>query len=308
MTQHLKKLSNTYTIMMSVITALALQGCFTGIEYTPTITYKDVKKEKIKTSEEQAVASGFSPENFSDWKSGKEFYVTDDKIGWIINGTSELHRGDTLVYAGCRNTMSLTGGEARYLSFINRRNPADTVITRLTAPTGQDAIPYRIPFTIEMSVIDSMRKALAGNRYFIKTNIWYDRDGDTRKGRKFIPVTITEIRPFLEEYAAIVTFKDESGNSEGNVLMSQNDANSIRGFETLFSLANPRLLYPEVTDANWTAIQNSRVNDGMTRAEVQASLGTPATIDRGHNQSAAYERWIYQDGITLVFIDGILHR
>ncbi len=46
----------------------------------------------------------------------------------------------------------------------------------------------------------------------------------------------------------------------------------------------------------------------MTRREVTAALGVPASIDRGVNQSAAYERWTYSDGISLLFVDGILTK
>lgn len=34
----------------------------------------------------------------------------------------------------------------------------------------------------------------------------------------------------------------------------------------------------------------------------------PESIDRGYNQSAAYERWNYPDGRYLLFEDGLLMR
>lgn len=294
-------------IIMSVTAALALQSCFTGIEYTPKITYKDVKKEDIRTSEEQKIADSFSPENFGDWKKGKQFFVSDPKISWVMNGQTDLQRGDTIIYIGTGTATSLTGGESRNLLFSRLHHPADTLYSRLTAPAEGDR-QMRIPFAIELSVIDKMREALIGNRYYVKTALWYSQEGDTRRGRKFIPVIVTDVVPHSEEQTAMVSIKDPSTDAISCLLMSQNTSGGTRTFDTLFSIADPRRLYPNVTDENWTAIQNSQVREGMTRAEVQAALGAPSNIDRGHNQSNAFERWTYQDGISLIFVDGILTR
>ena len=153
-----------------------------------------------------------------------------------------------------------------------------------------------------------MRDELVGKTFFIKSALWYSADGDTRRGRKFVPVRITGIQPYSDDYVAMVQISDVQTGASSAVLMSQNAGNPTRPFDELFSISDPRLQYPETTDANWNAICSSQVNDGMTRREVMAALGAPATIDRGVNQSAAFERWSYRDGVSLIFVDGILSK
>lgn len=84
------------------------------------------------------------------------------------------------------------------------------------------------------------------------------------------------------------------------------DRSSTRNFATLFSLTDPRLRYPAITDENWEAITYSRVRPYMTRDEARMAVGSPNEIDRGRNYSAAYERWIYPNGAYLIFEDGLL--
>ena len=79
-------------------------------------------------------------------------------------------------------------------------------------------------------------------------------------------------------------------------------------FSALFSMSDPRLEYPQISDAVWNNIVNTRVADGMTKQEVSLAIGMPESIDRGYNQNAAYERWNYPDGRYLLFEDGLLMR
>lgn len=295
------------TCMASLLfMAVLLQGCFTGIEYTPKITYKDVKKEKIRVTDEQRIADSFTPDPISGWHTGKKLYVTDPKISLVLNGEYRFAKGDTLIYAGQKRGNTYYGEERVIQLFRSTKYPGDTIESTLAQPVDAVSGISRFPFIIDMDLIAKMRSALVGKTYYLTTSQWYTPEGDMRAGRKFVPVEITAVNPWSEDYTAIVSFSDHSNGVTGCVLMSQNSGNSLRGFDTLFAIENPRKRYPNVTDANWTAIQNSSVNEGMTRQEVQASLGAPSTIDRGHNQSNAYERWIYSDGVSLVFIDGIL--
>ena len=265
-----------------------------------------MRRQNVTTSPEQEIAETFTPEKYAQWKPGKRFFVTDAKAEWGLRGARGIQRGDTLVIVGFAEGIDITGAETREIRLRNLRLPGDTAVC--VAPTAGKTEYYRIPFLIEESVIDKMRDALVGNTYYLKSALWYSADGNTVRGRKFIPVRITGVEPFSDDYAAMVSITDETNGATSGVLMSQNIGNPTRSFDTLFSISDPRKQYPETSDANWEAIRNSRVNDGMTRREVTAALGSPASIDRGVNQSAAYERWTYPDGISLLFVDGILQR
>lgn len=301
MTPRLTKTLKILTFTALCTLATGLQSCFTGIESTPKITYKESKDGKERRTAEQTVAEGFAPVPVGSWRHGKEFYVASDRAGLVLRGNIPPAAGDIIRYAGRSEARSVTGGTATDLMFVSATAPADTLVWR--APATETPA---LPFLVDMDVIAAMRSALVGNRYYIRTALWYTADGALVNGRKFIPVEIIDIRPYSADFPAIVTFRTTEDNREGHVLMSENRPNATRLFDSLFAIDNPRRQFPQATDDNWRAIQNSQTRQGMTRGEVRAAIGAPAKIDRGQNQSAAFERWTYTDGVTLMFVDGIL--
>ncbi|QCD41540.1 hypothetical protein E7747_04035 [Duncaniella dubosii] len=56
----------------------------------------------------------------------------------------------------------------------------------------------------------------------------------------------------------------------------------------------------------WDKIINGRVALDMTREECRLALGAPREVDRGADNSYIREVWLYENGIYLVFEDGIL--
>ena len=83
-------------------------------------------------------------------------------------------------------------------------------------------------------------------------------------------------------------------------------AASPRRFGAVLSVADPRRRYQHVTDEVWTNIVDGKVAPGMTRDECRLSLGKPASVDRVPGSSYLYERWTYDNGIYLIFEDGVL--
>ena len=89
--------------------------------------------------------------------------------------------------------------------------------------------------------------------------------------------------------------------------MSVSDkSKSGRNFSMLFSLSDPRLRYPEITDEVWANIQNGRVAKFMTRDECRIALGSPKSIQRRNIITVLQEMWTYENGVYLLFDDGIL--
>lgn len=51
-----------------------------------------------------------------------------------------------------------------------------------------------------------------------------------------------------------------------------------------------------------------QVAEGMTKEECTLSLGAPQSVDRVPTHGGLLERWVYDNGVYLVFADGILER
>lgn len=51
---------------------------------------------------------------------------------------------------------------------------------------------------------------------------------------------------------------------------------------------------------------NNRVRYGMTLDECRLALGAPAKVRRRTDHSTLYEVWSYENGIYLMFHDGVL--
>ena len=61
-----------------------LVSCFTGVESTPKITAKDVKKRHATQTPEEAYTADVAGQPVAEWKPGKEWRVTDDRIGLVF--------------------------------------------------------------------------------------------------------------------------------------------------------------------------------------------------------------------------------
>ncbi len=129
-------------------------------------------------------------------------------------------------------------------------------------------------------------------------------------GLKYIPVKVIAVEPGNLVYPVKVTFCTSAGKEcpdTASVFMSVGaESHSARNFAALFNFSNPRDRYPMITDANWERIIHGRVAVDMTRDECRLALGSPSHIDRYQGTSAYGERWTYENGVYLIFFDGIL--
>lgn len=299
--------------------SILLTGCFTGIESTPKITYKDVRKQQVDTTPEQGFALNFKAIPFSEWKPGRRFLMADPKGVYTYAApagkSSSMEKGDTLIYRGVREVASITGGSVAELVFTVSGESSDTVLYR----PGGDAVRLvergnvRLPFLVDLSMVEDARGILVGKELVTRTDRWISpMSGKDVRGRKFIKVRVTGVDASDENYPFMVSFVSlEKSGEEGALMMSttaEEGVPALRGFENLFLLDNPRDEYPWITDANWELIREGKVAEGMTPREVSLSLGNPREIDRRHDQSLLYERWSYPGGIYMIFEDGLLVR
>ncbi len=299
--------------------SLLVNSCFTGIESTPKITYKDVRKQQADTTPEQYFAKNFKSEPFSLWKPGRRFILTDRKGVYSYASppgkTSAVENGDTLIYRGLREVVSITGGMVAEMMFTVAGDMSDTLLYRPGGDAAELAVrgKVRLPFLVDLSMIDNAGKILVGRHLVTRTERWISSSsGNDVRGRKYLNVKVTGVEAADENYPFKVSFVSlENTEETGALLMSvtvDDGVPALRGFENLFLLEDPRDDYPWITDANWELIRQGKVTEGMTAREVSLSLGTPRDIDRRHDQSMLYERWSYPGGIYMVFENGLLVR
>ena len=105
-----------------------------------------------------------------------------------------------------------------------------------------------------------------------------------------------------------VAFTDPEGRSARIFIHAGAKGEAPRTFSRVFSFADPRIQYPHITPEHWQLIIDGRVTEGMTLEECRLSLGTPKEIERGATNSFYREAWLYENGVYLLFEDGLLKR
>lgn len=289
--------------------AAMLTGCFTGVESTPRITAADARHSGVTDTPELALSAKMGPERPSQWRPGKQWVVTDSKISLIFTPTvTDALPSDTLTLVGLQPITTITGEQAAAIAlacgdrtYIYMPGVAWDVLDR------RDRID--IPFAIELSQVSQADSLLRGHRYYIKTPQWRDDNGRPTTGLRHVPVTITSVTAGTETAPLMVHFTTEGDTARRSVYLtcgSRPTAN--RNFDRVFTLSDPRREYPAITDATWQHIIHSQVVEGMTRDECRLALGTPADLRRGATTGAQIEHWSYDDGVYLIFEDGILTR
>jgi len=316
----MKKLSSLKlrNFVISGMVALLMNGCFTGVESTPRISNADVRREtkdenQIFSVSEENIAKKIVPPPPALWREGDKFVVCDSKISLTFPSAPQAILpavGDTIYFAGFSSTKNILGEESTVLNFINEKS--DTLTYRVNFP--KDNIIERssldVPFAIPMKMVENANDLLSGLDVYVMTTYRYKAENEERVERnKFGLIKIERVESGSMELPLKVYFTDKSsaGTERFYLYMTPGASRtSTRNFTALFNSTDPRLKYPKITDEVWNAIVSSKVMAGMTRQECRLSIGSPSEIIHGHNYSAVYERWIYQDGRNLLFEDGLL--
>lgn len=282
----------------ALMALMALPGCFTGIESTAKIKRTAADTAAAIATPEQELIDTAAPQPPGLWKTGKRFIITEGNLGLAftpVSATDRLHPGDTIRFAGAEGGVRLTGDSITDLIFITPTGA--TLTNRIDAPpSALKAMSGRlsVPFTIEADMIDAARTALRGK------TLWTLRSGSN--GRKFERTEVVDVTSGTYDYPLTVVL------SSGDSIRLINDGrNTSSGtFAYYFSLSNPRTRHPQISDENWERICLGRIAEGMTREECRLALGSPASVDRQVAYNGLIERWVYENGVYLVFTDNIL--
>jgi len=291
---------------------LLVQSCFfTGVESTPRITGKDVRREVAPVTPEDTYLADVADSPLSAWERGKEFMVTDPRISRIFGATAPTQplTGKIIRYDSASETTGITGSPVTDVTFISPEG--DRLVYRINRSLRRlmSETSTEIPFTIQMSVIAGAADRLIGKKFYILTSSWRDdTDNPVGGGRKFIPVTVDSVAAGNSLFPVKVAFTDPEGRSARIFIHAGAKGEAPRTFSRVFSFADPRIQYPHITPEHWQLIIDGRVTEGMTLEECRLSLGTPKEIERGATNSFYREAWLYENGVYLLFEDGLLKR
>lgn len=294
--------------------ALVMAGCFTGVESTPKITYSDVKRANAtaQPTAEQTFLSEIGPQPPAQWQPGKKFYVADPKASIVFSSTADLSAlaGQEVAFHAIRPVPSVTGQEVTEIEFVT---PAgESVFYRDNLPFAEvaDRKQLEVPFTIEMSIVDAVKKQLTGQKYFVVTPHWYTADGSQAiNGLRYVQAEVVDVAPGNAIYPVRVVFRPldgKPGELYSMYMTVGNARTSTRNFFTLFAFKNPRDQFPRMDDETWDLISHSLVKLGMTRDECRLALGTPQTVGQRATTAGMVEYWSYSDGVYLLFEEGYL--
>ncbi len=299
-----------FTAAFSALLALTtLPGCFTGIERTAEI--KDTSSRKIAPHNvpELTLLGNVRPEPPRTWSVGKTFMVADGHLELAYTPASEamkLHRGDTLRLQNITGAGRLSGDSITEIRLLTPDGNTVTNIVEAPMSLVMEANDLTLPFTVELATVDSVAAILRGRNLWVLTTTRYTLEGDLKAGKKFVPVTIADVKPGNADYPVHVIFAEPDGSRAMLLMVFDSKTSTARTFNNLFSLSDPREKHPLIADKTWEMICNGQVATDMTREECRLSLGAPASVDREATYGGLVERWTYENGVYLFFLDGRL--
>ena len=293
---------------------LPLTGCFfTGVESTPRITAKDVKREVPAPTPEDTFLGAVTDQPLSEWQQGKEFRISDSRISRIFGASAKALEGpdptgSVIRWYSAEESPSPTGSTVTDLIFLS---PAgERLAYRINRPLGRllsDSVT-EVPFTIQLSTVAEAARLMEGKDFWTTTALWRDDDDVPVKGRKFVSVHIDSVSPGNQLFPLKIAFNDTEGRSARLFIHPGAKGQAPRTFSQVFSFTDPRERYPHISPEHWQLIIDSQVTEGMTIEECRLALGTPKEVERGATNSFLREAWLYDNGVWLLFEDGILKR
>lgn len=292
----------------------SLAACFTGIESTPRITQRDVKRSGVVDTPEQRVLDSIQPQRPAAWTPGKRFYIADNRASraaWSVTPASmEDDLTGRVVKLTGFDTIPTLDGQSEVQITLSGTNPDFEMVYRtgLTEKQWAGLESYTVPHLIDMDVVDGVAKRLVGKGLWLLPARRLTPEGNDTTGRRYQHVTITAVTPYVEGTPLMVHYVDETG-TRGAVALSLGDKpTSRRNFETVFSLSNPRDKYKNISPEVWELICNSRIRVGMTPEECRLALGSPDIYRRIPTTAGMAEHWSYTNGAYLIFEDGTLSK
>ena len=291
-----------------------LLNCSTGIEGTKTITYSKNEKKELATTAEERFISAISADTLKTWQPGKRFLISDNRASRVFESKENLStkndslKGKVIEFKSVFSRITPGGGNQLILSFTD----GGTTYNYPTGKSREEALvsitSLDIPMLLDLDMVEQFRKKLKGETFWTRSRLWYDADGEKLAGRKFVPVTITDVSPGDMLFLLHLNITDEAGNSAVLYMNPVNRGMESRTFPNLFFLSDPKLKYPAIREEIWNLICRGLVTRGMTKEECKLALGNPDEVTTGHDWNQTVDIWNYKNGVFLQFLDGLLTR
>ncbi len=304
-------------VAVSLVLALSVSSCGTGIEVTEHVTDKDVHKVMDKNNHVhiQPVTLEAYADSVPAWRPGqKRFWVTDNQVRLLFDGgSSDLAShpiaGHVLVYDGYETGSLYDDRMTINLKFVDSDN-GESLLYRTGKTLEEFGRGFSIPMMIDMDMVEHIAQQVVGKQFYIRSSIWYDRENEQMiNGRHFIQVHIDDVKPGNSVMPLRVLFTTTDTQQRAMVWMNgYSSAIPGRDFDSLFDESDPHLNYPTISAAHWQLITQSQVIEGMTKEECRLAMGSPNRISQNPDQGGMREYWYYEGGSYLFFIDGLLSQ
>lgn len=302
------------SLLLYLLTAallLPLQGCFfTGIESTPKITASEVRRQGAVATAEQLLSARIAPVPFGLWTPGKRFVVTDTRFNRLPQTETTFHCGDTLTLRSVSEKIAVTADTVTVLTLAHTGG-TDVELTIESSTARLAAQPsVELPFLVDLDLVACADSVLRSTICYTLTSKWQTDSVDAAvPGKKFTWAIIQGVEAGDAAYPLRVNFTDcETGALFHLPMTAGPERTATRNFDRLFSLSDPRLRYPSISDETWLLIQRGRIVKGMTREEARLSAGAPRDVQKGQNGAVLFERWLYENGRHITFIDNIVEN
>lgn len=300
-------------ILLTLAAGCLLPSCFTGVESTPRITERDIRRNKALPTPESDILAGVTGQPPRDWLPGKTFTVTDSRVTVAfvpVPGVpaDTLPPGTRLTISSIDTLASVTGtGQVAVNLAADPSGRNYTYRTSLTPVQWQSLESLELPFMLEDTIVAQTRRRLVGNTYFIKEARRLKPDGTDTMALRYEPVTITAVDPGTDTAPLRLTLTPPGGGSPTVIMLTMGDKHAARrNFETIFTIDDPARQYKDIDRNTWNLIRHSKLAKGMTPREARLAVGTPDNLLRIPSTAGMIERWSFVNGVVLIFEDGVL--
>lgn len=290
-------------------------SCSTGIESTKTIKMSKEDLKHMAKTEEQTLASSIHGTPLSSWEKGKKFLATSDRTLYIFDPSSlpfnqpDLSLGGTILfYNGVESRHNPDLREECVILFSDGRHNYRYPTGKPTAEAMKEIDSSKLPLLSDIDLIEEWKTKINGKTLWTKSNLWYDANGERLSGLKFAEVKIEDILPATGDFPINVKIKGKQGEEAYMHMNYTSDLRDSRNFAAIFFMTDPKKKYPQISEENWSLIQDGKVSLGMTKDECKLALGNPDELNAGHSHSQTMDMWQYANGTYLIFTDGLLTR
>ena len=300
-------------IMPCLFLCVFLSSCFTGIESTKRINLSREDRKNLNPTPEERFMAQVDAYPLKEWETGKRFIVSDNKALLVIVPQSGLVpyapdsiEGEILKFTGVESKINAAGNLTVALLFTDGTYNYSYDTGKEFDVAMEELKSDQIPMLIDEEMVSRVRQLLLDQKFWSRSNLWYDINGNRIDGRKYVLVTIRDVKPGNMIFPLQIEIETEDKERAWLYMNYGSADNESRSFHNLFSMTDIRKHYPNIEPETWDYISRGKVKEGMTKDEVRLSLGNPSDLNSGHDYSQTLDIWSYDNGRVLWFEDGRL--